>query len=416
LAPASWHIDPDDALAWSKAPPKERQQRITDWRSERGVPRWVQIGQFDNLLSLNLEDVGCVEALLDEIQRAKQYRIREMIPAPDELCVRSSEGRHVHEVMIPFVRRPSAVPTSPPAIGPQLLQRERKFVPGSRWLYTKVYGSGMATERALTADLHGWIRQCQAAGDIVRWFFVRYRDTDHHLRLRFDADPQMLAAVVRPKLEQLFQDWSAAGAIWRLQYDTYEREVDRYGGAEAIEVAESIFHADSDLVAELLADAPPDAPGDWRWQLAMKLIDRYYQAFGQDMPARRQAAERCERAFRAEFRVEKDFEADLSRRYRAERALLEEIAGESSQLPARLAWAQQAVSRFLDRLAPLAAWFRDRPQNQPLTCPLASIAGSLAHMHVNRMMLANPREHEMIAYAFLNRAYRSRLARASAAR
>jgi len=32
-------------------------------------------------------------------------------------------------------------------------------------------------------------------------------------------------------------------------------------------------------------------------------------------------------------------------------------------------------------------------------------------MHVNRMMLSNPREHEMILHAFLSRAYRSGLMR-----
>jgi len=413
VAPASWHIDPDDALAWSKLAPKQRQPRIADWRSERSVPQWIQIGHFDNLLSLNLEDAGCVEALLDEVHRGKQYRLREMIPAPNELCVRSSEGHHVHEVMIPFVRKSSAVRHVAAAIDPQLLRGERRFVPGSRWLFAKVYGSAMATERALIADLYAWIRERQTAGDIARWFFLRYRDTDDHLRVRFDADPQILDAVVRPKLERLFKNWSDAGAIWRVQFDTYEREVDRYGGAEAIEIAESIFHADSDLVAELLSGAPADAPGDWRWQIAMKVMDQYYQAFGHDLAARREAAERSERAFRAEFRVDKHFEADLSRRYRTERALVEEIAGESALLPAQLKWAQLGVAKFVDRLGPLAAWFRDRARHQPLTNSLASIAASLAHMHVNRMMLANPREHEMIAYAFLNRAYRSRRARGS---
>jgi thiopeptide-type bacteriocin biosynthesis protein len=413
VAPASWHIDPDEAQAWSKAPPNERRQRIADWRSERAVPQWIQIGQSDNLLSLNLEDAECVEALLDEVQRSKQYRIREMIPAPGELCVRSSEGRHVHEVMIPFVRRSSAARHVATAIDPPLLRGERRFVPGSRWLYVKLYGSAMATERALITDLYEWIRQREVAGDIGRWFFIRYRDTDDHLRVRFDAEPQVLDTVVRPKLERLCKDWSEAGAIWRVQFDTYEREVDRYGGAEAIEVAESIFQADSDLVAELLRTAPADAPGEWRWQIAMKVIDRYYQAFGHDVPARRQAAERSERAFRAEFRVDKDFDADLSRRYRTERALVEEIAGESVLLPSRLGWAQQPVAKFVDRLGPLAAWFGERAQRKSLTKSMGSIAASLAHMHVNRMMLANPREHEMIAYAFLSRAYRSRLARGS---
>jgi hypothetical protein len=42
---------------------------------------------------------------------------------------------------------------------------------------------------------------------------------------------------------------------------------------------------------------------------------------------------------------------------------------------------------------------------------LEDLSASLAHMHVNRMMLSNPREHELIIHAFLHRICRGRLAR-----
>jgi len=64
-------------------------------------------------------------------------------------------------------------------------------------------------------------------------------------------------------------------------------------------------------------------------------------------------------------------------------------------------------------LEPLASSFKARAHDQQLTAALADIVRSLAHMHVNRSMLSNPREHEMIIYAFLGRAYRSKIARAA---
>ena len=80
-------------------------------------------------------------------------------------------------------------------------------------------------------------------------------------------------------------------------------------------------------------------------------------------------------------------------------------------MPEPLDWARSVVSRFRFRLEPLAAWFTAQAAQKRLAEPLPGIVASLAHMHVNRMMLANPREHEMIVYAFLNRAYRSQIAR-----
>ena len=41
---------------------------------------------------------------------------------------------------------------------------------------------------------------------------------------------------------------SPTAACWQVQLDTYEREVERYGGPEGIELAEQLFHADSEAV------------------------------------------------------------------------------------------------------------------------------------------------------------------------
>lgn len=411
LAPASWWIDPADALLWAKCAPPERAEKIRSWRAERAVPRWIQVGQFDNLLSLDLEDPACVDALLDEIRRAKVYRVSEMIPAPDDLCVTSPEGHHVHEVMLPFVRRSRESTSEVHANEPQNAPCERRFAPGSRWLYVKLYGSNLATERTLVSDLFEWLGEARAAGSLDRWHFVRYRDSADHLRVRFQVQPESLRPDVQPKLEKLFRRWSDTNTIWRVQYDTYEREIRRYGGPDAIEFAESIFDADSEVVVELLRSAPVQASSDWRWLLSMKLADCYGAAFGWDLDARRQNAELVERSFRAEFRVGKQFEGDLSRRYRADRVMLEDLLEERAALPQNLAWANSAVSRFRSRLAPLAAWFCRESAKQSLMAPLPNIVQSFIHMHVNRMMLSNPREHEMILHAFLSRAYRSGLMR-----
>jgi thiopeptide-type bacteriocin biosynthesis protein len=412
LAPASWRIDPASAVAWKKCSQQERHSGIQAWRAKWRVPRWIQIGHGDNLLSLNLEDSLCIEALLEEVERAKSYRVRELIPAPGELCVTSEEGHHIHEVMLPFVRRSRGPAPERGERGLQCPTVERRFAPGSHWLYAKLYGSHLATERALVSDLFGWVQTEAAAGSFDRWHFVRYRDTDEHLRLRFHGDPDTLRLKVRPTLEELFRRWSERGAIWRFQYDTYEREVERYGGLDAIEAAESIFHVDSDTVAELLSNAPPGTSRDWRWQLSMKLIDQYYETFAADLETKRRMADLAERSFRAEFRADKEFEGSISRRYRTDRGVLEELCEDGSALPKQFAWAEPALSRFRSRLKPLASWFGTQSAQHKLTAPLPDILRSLAHMHINRMMLANPREHEMIVYGFLNRIYRSRLARA----
>jgi thiopeptide-type bacteriocin biosynthesis protein len=411
LSPASWRIDKPTIAAWLRLSTEQRQHEIGTWRASEGVSRWVQVGQGDNLLSLDLDNPLCADALADDLHRGHTDRVSELLPAPDDFLLRSPEGRHVHEVMIPFVRRAGiqSVPTPPPRF--QEPSGLRRFTPGSRWLYAKLYGSPLATEGVLASELYPLIEQWQAAGSIDRWHFVRYRDSDDHLRIRFHGAADALRCEVQPGLERLFQRIAQGNAIWRCQFDTYERETIRYGGPEAIELAEKIFDADSETVVWLLRAAPQEAQRDWRWLLSVRFADAYYEQFQLQLEARELLAKRTEAAFRREFSVGAEFEGQLSQRFRKERAALEAVFEEGDRFPDDLRWTQYAVATFQNKLAPLADQFRSLADQGRLSASLEDISASLVHMHVNRMMLANPREHELIIYAFLHRVWRGRIAR-----
>jgi lantibiotic biosynthesis protein len=149
LSPASWRIDKPTIAVWQSLTTGERQREIGAWRAREGIPRWVQVGQGDNLLSLDLGNPWCVDALADDLHRSRTDRVSELIPAPDNFSLHSPEGRHAHEVMIPFVRRAAvqSVRTTRPRL--EEPAELRRFTPGSRWLYSKFYGSALATENVL---------------------------------------------------------------------------------------------------------------------------------------------------------------------------------------------------------------------------------------------------------------------------
>ena len=62
---------------------------------------------------------------------------------------------------------------------------QRIFVPGSEWLYLKIYAGENTLERILVRQLPIILRKLNKANLINKWFFIRYADPDTHLRIRF---------------------------------------------------------------------------------------------------------------------------------------------------------------------------------------------------------------------------------------
>ena len=91
-----------------------------------------------------------------------------------------------------------------------------------------------------------------ASGLADSWFYIRYSDPDAHIRLRFRGSPERLTG-------QLFGhicDWAGRlitdGLCLKFVFDTYEREVERFGGLAGMSAAEALFKVDSRYVVELL--------------------------------------------------------------------------------------------------------------------------------------------------------------------
>src|SRR5262249_22435572 len=118
------------------------------------------------------------------------------------------------------------------------------------------------------------------AGKVDRWFFVRYGEPQWHLRVRLHGQPRVLHELLPDLLAAAEGTASGSGLVWRSQVDTYEREVERFGGPLGIELAERAFHLDSEAVLHLLERLGDDPGGRWRWRAVLVGVDRTLDDFG----------------------------------------------------------------------------------------------------------------------------------------
>jgi thiopeptide-type bacteriocin biosynthesis protein len=325
------------------------------------------------------------------------------------MCASGPEGAFAHQIVMPFVRLPAATwPTPPRSVAAGSVPR--RFPPGSDWLYVKLFTGTSTAERVLDAAAR--VVQASLRAKIAdRWFFIRYGDPDWHLRLRVHGDRERLLHEVLPALNAIAHRLVDAGHVWRVELDTYERELERYGGGQAIELAERIFHADSDAVLAILRAVHGDRGAGLRWRAALAGIDVLLEDFGFTVEHKRAIARRACDGYGSEFGAGRAFQRQLSRQYRDERAGLEAVLDRASSGPPAFRPIVDALRARSAAIAPLVGELRKLADDDRLSAPLDEIAMSLAHMHVNRILRSAPRVQELVLYELLDRLYTSQAAR-----
>jgi thiopeptide-type bacteriocin biosynthesis protein len=354
-------------------------------------------------IPIDFESVLSLEAFLGIARERESLELREMIPGPDEVCARGPEGRYVHELLVPFV---GTTPAPARPLEPLPRPAKRTFLPGSEWLYAKLYGGNVALDHALVRSIGPLAESVLASGGADSWFFVRYADPRPHLRVRFHGDPRRLRDEVLPELSRTAGVLRAGGEIWRMQVDTYEREIERYGGIAGIELAERVFHVDSDAVLSILGMLEEGEAGqDERWRIAHLGCDALLDDLGLSFDEKRAFVRHARTAYGLGRLEDPELKRTLGERYRQEsrdlRVLLERKDVESSPLRPGL----DVLADRSRRLAPLLTALREADSAGELDRPLRVVGGSLVHMFLNRMFPAGHRRQELVVYEFLDRLY-----------
>jgi thiopeptide-type bacteriocin biosynthesis protein len=402
LARARWNLDRRDLECFSR-----HTDAFQEWWHEAELPRWVVLRDADNELVSDLENPLSVQALLHHLRRREQATLVELFPAPDELCLHGPEGAFTHEIVIPFVRVGKGRTSNRRAAPREAAQR--RFAPGSEWLYAKLYTGNATADRVLIDVVAPVVRTALDTGTAERWFFVRYADPHFQVRLRLNGDPRHLVEEVLPLLRERAEPLLADGVMWRLQLDTYERELRRYGGDEGIELSEELFWHDSEAVLGIVRMLWGDKGLDARWRLALYGIDRLLDDFGFDLERKRAWARGCRDGFAREFDVQWQTKQALGERYRAERKALDELLELEEGDDHPLAAGVQLLRERSSRLAPVLERLHAREQR--LSVSLDHLLWSYAHMHANRLLRGAYRAQELVLYDLLDRVYTSRLAR-----
>ena len=281
-------------------------------------------------------------------------------------------------------------------------------MPGEEWLYFKLYGGTKATDRILTDHIRPLADQLLASGLIQSWFFIRYTDPGHHIRFRVNipgdrlADVGRIMTLVRDRLQPELD----RKILHRVQLDTYERELERYGQENIVD-SEWLFFYDSQCTVRVIDLLYGESGETYRWLLALRGLDMLLDDLGLDLSGKKELMERLAAGFFTEFNGDKTMMGQLNDKYRKESRTIQRFLDPACDVENEI---EEAILLFGER----------RVLFQPVVARLFSrldfsLLSSYVHMYLNRFFVAKPRLHELTLYHLMAKHYTSAIARAKSA-
>ncbi|MEM7244049.1 MAG: lantibiotic dehydratase [Acidobacteriota bacterium] len=409
LSLARWRLSQHDLRRLSTSAPDERPRLLTKWRRRHAWPRFVVFGSGDSELLVDLDNELMVDSLLDLLLREDEAVLREHWGGFDDLPVTGPEGDFVHELFVPMTlrREPTPEPSLPRV---ELSGCERTFAPGSEWLYARIFTGPASADDLLCDVVRPLVERWMHDGVVDRWFFIRLQDPDPTVRLRVHGEPGRLLTDVVPQLHAALREPLRNGLAWRVQLDTYERELERYGGRHGMELSERLFHADSDAVLRLVALSRGSSGADLRWRLALVGIQQLLEDLLPDIEDRHHVIRSMRAGYLREHGGERALRVPLGARYRSERRHVQHALDAPELTVGKDAMAVfQERSRALAEIVPSL-----RAHEQAGHLSMTELAVSYLHMFVNRLVRSHERAHELVLHDFLDRLHVSRAARSRA--
>lgn len=287
---------------------------------------------------------------------------------------------------------------------------KRFFHPGDNWLYYKIYTGQKSADEILTNLIGPLVLRLKNEKIITKWFFIRYSDPRFHLRVRFHCVSKEHVGEVINYFFSSSQKYFEEDLIWNVNIDTYQREIERYGGFKTIELAEDLFCTESDMIVKFLRLIEEIQSDELRWLFSLKAIDSLLESFNYSLKEKKTILFKLSTAFRKEFGDTKNLKKQLSKKLRNKKNKIEgfmkpELKIVEHQLLLKLLEDNKiATDITIKKILSLY-------KNKVLKINLDDLLSSFIHMLMNRLFRSNNRKYELVCYDLLAHYYQSLIAR-----
>jgi thiopeptide-type bacteriocin biosynthesis protein len=383
---------------------------IEDLRIGRNMPSRVLIVEGDNELLIDFSIRESVVMLYEKMKKKQTIGLAEFLFCSDNCIVKKAGEPYVNEVVIPLFKEETGSTGNVPSYRPNgTAKMQRKFYPNCNWLYVKIYAGSKSNDKILVEQMLPFLNELQEKNLVEKFFFIRYFDTQPHLRMRFlnSADPGK-NILIQQRLLELLQFQIETNVVHKITIDTYLRELERYG-YDSIELTEALFCNDSIAVLNLLNLLDGPESEYYRWMMAMIGINSLFDDFNLDLTEKVRLITRLQQAFFKEFGGSLSLQRQLSERYRKYQKDIFQYMTRGSSKSGELADVYAIIDIRSAQNLPIVRQILNELNNHATNILDTELLPSYIHMFMNRLFMVNQRRYELVMYDFLVRYYTSQL-------
>ncbi|MCF6402944.1 lantibiotic dehydratase [Chitinophaga filiformis] len=344
------------------------------------VAKLVCFCEGDNELFIDTENDSYLQVLLKEMRGCSTVKLVEWLFDKSASDQDNCGAPFAQQFILPLAKQQPVNIHS--FVREQDGKTRRVFEPGSEWIYFKIFCGAKASDRILLQVVKPVIDALLKEKVIDQAFFIRYTDPHYHIRFRLhlvdDRVGQYAAAtkyiydILHPYLEDKL--------VWKVQQDTYQREIERYG-EDLMLLTEEVFFHDSRLFLTCMEEEDFEEDQRIRFLTSIKNMHNWLSLYRLSLPERITFCTEMSDAFSREFG--RDVKRQLNAQYPEwKKPIAEFLNGE----------------RFNDALAERTLALKR------MTLPLDNIS-SYIHMSMNRWFTTEQRFMEYMAYSFCGKYY-----------
>lgn len=401
---ATWKLLKKDYDWLWMLPTKERLEKLKAYLVKKKLPLSFSIKSGDNRLFLDFQKAANASYILftEEIEKKGVIIIEENpFSETEKGIVSNGTGTYFHELIIPFKNK-SVLEQEPSEekLDFRIEEGKRTFLPGSEWMYFKVY-TGLHSRQKVRNKLADFVTEVKEKEWVDRWFYINYSDPETHIRVRFRVTDTAHIGKTLNHFYACMEEFVASKLIRKMQMDTYERELERYGGGELIDAAERIFDLDSTWALRFSHVVETSKNKDLYWVLALKVCQSYMSAFALNLDGKKWFAEINREHFATEFSANKTQRRKLLNKYKEHQATIEGALDETRTD----FWPQAVIDMFAafeeEMNVLVDEVYKDISKEKKYRLLMSFI-----HMFLLRYLPAKNRKHEYFIYSILENYYR----------